>query len=333
MRPTASALLRTSGASAVLITNLVNIRYITGISLTAGILLASKRGYVLFVDARYAEAAATDVAAGVQVRGIEKLQQYLASVPVCGFEAEDVSVARLGVWRTRMKNTKFVQSKGLVEGFRRSKDHQELLRLKRARKIARELLRRVPSALRATLTERALAWRLEQWARELGAQKLSFEPIVAFGSHTSRPHHRPTDKQLRRGHIVQIDVGVVYKGYCSDVSDVFFTADPKPEEAKAVEAVSAAKDRVFAALRTGARADRLDALAREVLATFGMEDAFCHALGHGVGLEVHEGITLSSRSREAVVAGEVLAVEPGVYFPGKFGVRIEDMAFIASDKA
>ncbi|TSC79049.1 MAG: Xaa-Pro dipeptidase [Candidatus Peregrinibacteria bacterium Gr01-1014_25] len=200
--------------------------------------------------------------------------------------------------------------------------------MKRARGLTKELLRRVPSALRVGMTERSLSWRIEQWARELGAERMAFDTIVGFGSHTSMPHHRPTSRTLRKGHLVQIDLGIVYRGYCSDLSEVFFTARPSAMEEKVVGALKEAKKTATRAAVAGAVAADIDQAARRILRSYGLEEAFCHALGHGVGLEVHEGVTISPKSKDRLLPGEVITIEPGVYFPGKFGMRVEDMVFV-----
>lgn len=329
MRPSPQKLLARAELPALLLSNLVNIRYLTGLSLSSGVLLVLPRSYVLFTDNRYREMAESRARRGVHVRDVAGLQRFLRGVSVCGFEEESVTIARLARWRSKFPNTKFVRSRSVVEQFRRQKDEEELRLIRRAQRIAEELLRRVPSQLRSTMTERGLAWKLQQWARELGAEGMSFDPIVAFGTHTSRPHHHPTDRLLLKGHVVQIDTGVVYRGYCSDLSRVYFTADPTPQQERALAAVTEAKDAVMGEVCAGASTRALDTLARSILKKHRMEEAFSHALGHGVGLEIHEGATLSSHAPDqTLLPGEVITVEPGVYFPGRFGMRLEEMVIV-----
>lgn len=201
--------------------------------------------------------------------------------------------------------------------------------MRRAERITEALLQRVPAALRARSTERELAWKLQCWARGLGADALAFDPIVAFGAHTSRPHHHPTDRRLRGGDLVQIDVGARFRGYCADRSAVYFTGEPTEEQAKAHAALTEALAAAKAAAKAGNTNRALDRLARRVLRRHGFDKEFCHALGHGVGLEVHEGITLSAKAPLArMLRHEVLAIEPGLYFPGKFGMRLEEMVYV-----
>lgn len=330
MRPASPGkLLAQAETSNLLVSNLVNIEYLTGVRMSAGLLLVSPRSMTLFADGRYLEGAERLVRPGVTVRSTTTLEKTIGGLRMCGFEEEDVTYGRLRRWKRKFSSTKFVQTEGVVEHFRRSKDEEELRALQRARRVTQELLRRVPAVLRTGVTERAIAWKLEVWARELGAEELSFKPIVAFGTHTSRPHHQPTSRALRRGHVVQVDVGAKVRGYCGDLSEVFFTSKPSPLEQKVYDAVREAKERGEAAIKAGVLSSVPDAAARASLRKAGFEEYFCHSLGHGVGLEVHEGVTLSSQRKGIeLLKNEVVTVEPGVYLPGKFGIRLEDMVTV-----
>jgi Xaa-Pro aminopeptidase len=283
----------------------------------------------LFVDSRYAEIAATGVRDNISVRSIETLEQELKNIKECGMESDDVTVQRLAIWKKKFSNTKFVPKSGIVGSFRRQKDDYELLQIKRAEKITRELLRRVPGALRTTTTEEKLARQLNIWALELGAEGLAFHPIVAFGTHTSRPHHQPTNRVLKPGHLVQIDVGAKVNGYCSDASEVFFTAKPTKLQKKIYETLREAQNASLKLLKQGVTTKELDLAARAILEEEGIDDAFTHALGHGVGLDVHEGPTISAKvSPLGLHRHEVVTIEPGVYFEGKFGMRLESIGIV-----
>ncbi len=330
MRPSSRALLAKAGIPALLISDLTNIRYLSGLSLSSGLILALPKAYILFVDSLYSEGAAKDAFKNIDVRDVGELEKVMKKVPLCAYEEEQVTVARLRRWKKAWKETTFVRSADSVEYYRRSKDDDELKCIHRAEKITNELLRRIPTVLKTGLTEIALAWKIEQWARELGAEKMSFESIVGFGAHTSRPHHHPTSKKLTKNTIVQIDIGVVVKGYCSDRSAVYFTGPIPKEQERAHQAVSEAKDAAKKLAKAGASTRVLDKAARKILQSYGMESAFTHSLGHGVGLDVHEGVSLSSKGKEdTLLKGEVIAIEPGVYFPGNFGIRLEDMVIVA----
>lgn len=332
MRPSPRILLAQAGSPALLLADLTNIRYLTGRTLSTGLVLVLPRSYTLYVDARYAEEARSGGLLDVRVRPLDRLKDDLARHPACGFEEDVVTVARLARWKKAYPQTKFTPAGRAVEEFRRCKDASELKAIRRAQRVTTELMRRVPAALRMGITERALAWELEIWARELGADGMAFPSIVGFGAHTSRPHHLPTTRALRKGDIVQIDAGAVVDGYCADMSRVYFTAAPTAEQEAALRAVNAAKDAAMNAARPGVTGAELDAIARDTLRAHGVrKHAYPHALGHGVGLEVHEGPTLSfAAAPKPLLEGEVLAIEPAVYVPGKFGIRVEDMVVITA---
>ena len=329
MRPAPGKLLEQASAKALLVSNLTNIAYLTGVRMTAGILLVLPRSYVLFADDRYLEGAERLVRSGVSVKPVASLERIMGTLRTCGIEEDDVTVARLNRWKRKFPNTKFVRTNGAVEEFRRTKDEEELRSLLRARKLTQELLRRVPTVLRAGVTEKSVAWKLELWARELDADGLSFPPIVAFGTHSSRPHHTPTTRALRRGHVVQVDVGAKVRSYCGDMSDVYFTSKPTPQEQAVYDAVRSAKEMAEDAVKEGVTTVALDKIARGVLKDADLDQYFSHSLGHGVGLDVHEGVTLSSQRKPvALLKNEVITIEPGVYIPGKFGIRLEDMIVV-----
>lgn len=330
MRPrTPGELLRAAKIPAFLISDLVDIRYLTGLTLSEGSLLMLPRRVVLFVDDRYRFAAERDVRPGITVRDVALLPQILRDVKLCGCQAENVTMQRLRSWKKKFPNTKFVHKVGTLRRFRRSKEPDELRALKRAESITEELLRRVPHALKKGITELKLARQLNIWALELGADGLSFDPIVAFGTHTASPHHRPTARALKKGHIVQIDCGARIAGYCADRSEVYFTAKPTALQKRVFKTLCEARDAAMRIANAGASTHMLDRTAREILAREGMETAFTHSLGHGVGLDIHEGVTISSRAKEEfLLPHEVITIEPGAYFEGKFGMRVESMVYI-----
>lgn len=325
MRPSSPRiLLRHANTPAFLVTNLTNIRYLTGAEVSAGVVLITTREVRLFVDPRYREAA-TGLVAGCSVRPLDDLDGALGRIAVSGCEAETVTLAQKDRWKKSFRSTRFLPKHGVIGHFRRSKDPEELRRFRRAQQITRQLLQRVPAVLRDRVTERELAWKLQTWARSLHADSLAFDPIVAFGPHTSRPHHHPTTRALKKGDIVQIDVGARFEGYCADQSTVFFTGKKTQEQERALAAVAEAKRAAEREVKAGASTHTLDRLARSILKKHGVEQAFAHSLGHGVGLEIHEGVTLTQKHPdEKLLASEIITIEPGVYFPGKFGIRLED---------
>lgn len=329
MRPSSPrSLLLYAKTPAFLVTNPMNIRYLTGVELSSGALLITLRRMTLFTDARYREEAG-GADSGIRVRDLDALTTALRAVPSCGFEGDIVTVAQRDRWKKKFRGTRFLSTEGVLMHFRRSKDKEELRSFRRAQRITWDLLKAVPAWLRHGVTERELAHLLLTHARESGAEELSFDPIVAFGSHTSHPHHHPTTRGFKKGDIVQIDVGARVEGYCADQSRVFFTGKVTAEQERSLTAVAEAKEKAENKVRSGASTHELDRLARSVLRHYGMEEAFGHSLGHGVGLEIHEGVTLSQkRPDEKLLKSEIITIEPGVYFPGKFGIRLEDEVIV-----
>ncbi len=328
-RPAARQILKEAGVLTLLLTDLVNIHYLTGVELSAGALLVSKEGMQLFVDGRYLEAASSSAYRGVQVLPYQTLANCMLKLKKVGFESEQVTVLRYGIWKRKYKNTKFIQTSGVIAGFRRRKATDELQSIRAACAVTKSLLKRVPVLLKNGVTEKELAFRLECLAREAGAEGMAFESIIAFGENTARPHHRPTDRKLRAGDLVQVDMGVRIDGYCSDYSRVYFTGPATREQNMVLKNLLLAKKTAEDLVRPGADTRALDRAARHVLKSAGLEKEFCHALGHGVGLEIHEGVTIASKGvPKKLLKDEVITIEPGVYFEGRWGMRIEDTIIV-----
>lgn len=327
---TAARILQHAQAPSLLVGHLPNIRYCTGLELSAGFLLVEKRGFTLFVDARYSENAAKKLGRSMRIGDPKTLPDLLKKTKVIGFEAEHIPVAQFSSWKTKYKNTKFVQTTGVIEEFRRTKSAAELRCVRKACAITKEILLRIPSYLTRGVTERDVAWRIAEAAHRAGAGGMAFETIVGFGKNTSQPHHRPDATVLRAGDIVQIDMGVTVGGYCSDYSRVYFTRRPTAEQAKVYSVLSRVQRTMCKRVRAGVTTHALDAEARGMLAEHGYgTEHFPHALGHGVGLDIHEGVVLSGRGPAITLKkNEVVTIEPGLYFPGKWGMRIEDTVIV-----
>lgn len=328
MKHTSKQLLKHAKVPALLVSNPSNVRYLTGLPLEDALLLVTSKGYVLYAGKLEIEMAQASGIKGVKIRPWKGYKDMFAQVRTCGFEADNVKVSEFFSWK-KIKNLSLKPVEGAVEHFRRSKDEGEMKTMLRAHAITEELLRRIPSALKVNVTEKSVSWKIETWAHELGAEGMSFPTIVAFGKNTSRPHHRPTDKKLKKRDIVQVDLGASYKGYCSDRSDVYFTAKPTAEQQRIYDALVEAKNAAIDAVKVGASTKKLDETARNVLKKYKLEKYFTHSLGHGVGIDIHEGVTLSSRGADDyLMEHEVITIEPGVYIPGKFGMRLEDMVIV-----
>lgn len=322
--------MKRSEACWFLVTNLTNIRYLTGCAVTSGYLLVGENDAFLIVDQRYAEMASKRAQSHFIVEDPRRIGALLRPCKRLLYEADDLTVARYTKLASAFKNTKFIQTSDFIDGLRRIKDSEEISVIRAACAISKKVLASVPDLLRYGMKERELAISIAHACAKLGAEEMAFESIVGFGEHTSRPHHRPTDRRLKKGDIVQVDMGAKLHGYCSDFSRVYFTSDPSPEVKRAYRALKEAKKASESLLKPGVSIHRLDRAAREVLARYGYKDEFCHALGHGVGLDIHEGVVLSTkRADERLHRGEVVTIEPGLYFTGKFGLRIEDTHIIS----
>ena len=293
-------------------------------NVSAGLVLIKGQKLYFYVDSRYTDAANNSTNGVVVVQDITELEADMKKVKNCGFESENVTVERLRKWKSTFKNTKFVQKRGIIEVFRREKCSEEIRYFRKAQRITKKMLSSVPKALKPGVTERGLAEQLRQWAAELGADELSFAAIVAFGKNSALPHHHPTNTKLKKRDIVQIDVGARYNGYCADQSAVFFVGKPTDEQKRVYTAVQEAQRAAIKLVKAGASNRLLDTTARQVLKRYDLEQYFVHSLGHGVGLDIHEGPSLSIKAPlTKLKKNEIITIEPGVYLTGKFGIRLE----------
>ena len=324
--------LRASLEEPLLVSNPVNVRYLTGFASSNAALLVEPERVRLFSDFRYAEAARA-------VEGVEFVETKRSLVAALaellegkvGFEADAVSHT---AWETlKAGGLALVPRRGLVEALRAVKDESELHATRRAGEITSEAYARFAEERFVGRTERDLAWRLDGLFHELGAQAPAFETIVASGPNGARPHARPTDREIGAGETVVIDAGAMVAGYCADCTRTFATG-PLPDELK--DAYAACLEGQLAgleAVRAGVTGVDADAAAREKIEAAGLGEKFGHGLGHGVGLEVHEAPRLSRESTDTLAAGNVVTVEPGVYLEGLGGIRIEDLVIVTENGA
>lgn len=328
MKPAPKQLIALAKLPALLVSSLANVRYLSGFSDEGALLLVTKKGYTLLVSPLEIGMATAAVYEGVKVKNIKDIEKYILPIKKCGFEEHHVTVARLKRWKKLFKKTEFVTFENVIEECRRSKSTDEIKHLKKALRITDEVLAKVPSLLIAGVSEKNVAWKIEQLMRERGAEGISFDVIVGFGSHTARPHHAPTDRKLKKRDIVQIDCGAKVNGYHGDRSEVFFIGEPTMEQQRVYSVVLQAKNSAKEKMRAGIKASAADGAARKIFAEHKMEKYFDHTLGHGVGLQIHERPMVSVKSVEVLLKNEVITVEPGIYIPGKFGIRLEDMVFV-----
>jgi Xaa-Pro aminopeptidase len=322
----------------LLVTSLVNVRYLTGYTGSNGLALLGPQTRVFLTDFRYVEQAAVEVDASYDRQRASQELLYAISdfLPAgeirLGFDDANVTVhehARLR--ETLPDRVALISAGGLVERLRAVKDPGEIERIRVATQAADAALTALLEQGLAGRTERELATVLERAMADQGAQRPSFDSIVAVGPHGALPHATPRDVEVGRGELVVIDWGAEVDGYCSDCTRTVATGEPGTAAREVYELVLEAQLAGIGAVRAGAGGRDVDAVARHVIEAAGHGEHFGHGLGHGVGSEVHEAPRLSMRSEDELEPGNVVTVEPGVYLPGKFGVRIEDLVVVGED--
>jgi len=329
----ARRLLERERLGALLVLDLLNVRHLCGFTGSNGLLLLFESRALFFTDSRYTLQArgethgvevveATDLDAAA-VRALED-----GAARYVGYQPGSVSAERRDRL-VRLAEADLVSVGTAVDALRVSKDVGELGKLKAAARLAEEALASVSPLIRSGTTETEVARAFHVACLERGAEALSFETIVAGGERGALPHARPTDRKFRDGDLVVVDFGVRLEGYCSDET-VTLPVGEVGEEARGVyEVVFQAQKAALQALRPEAALAEVDRAAREVIRAAGHGQHFGHGTGHGVGLAVHEAPTVSSRSGDVARAGMVLTIEPGVYLPGRFGVRLEDTVVVS----
>jgi len=316
----------------LLVSSLVNVRYLTGLGSSNAALLVTSDGTRLYTDFRYAERAR-------EVPGVEFVQtrrNIYAELPELvqgriGFEPNALTYERYSTLAAG--GLELVPRHGLVEALRAVKDEGELDAIRRAAAVTSEAFARIAEEPFVGRRERDLAWRMEQLFHELGGEELAFPVIVASGPTGGSPHAVPGDRMIEHGETVTIDAACRVGGYCSDCTRTFLTGDLPDELAHAYDVVLEAQLAGLAAVRAGADGVAVDGTARDVVEAAGFGGLFGHGLGHGLGLEVHEAPWLNVEYPSVLAAGNVVTVEPGVYFPGVGGIRIEDLVVVTDDGA
>jgi Xaa-Pro aminopeptidase len=322
----------------VLVTNLVNVRYLCGFSGTNGLCLVGPQERLFVTDFRYYERVRNEVFGFELVRGERDLLGDVAELVASrrgeslrlGFEDASMSVARHARLSELLPDgVELVPSSGLVERLRAVKDAGELEAMSRAAEAADRLYRwLVEEHGLAGCSEREVARALERRASDEGVDDVAFPPIVAAAANGALPHAAPGDEPIPTGALVVVDLGCMLGGYCSDCTRTFATGPVEGEAREVYELVRSAQAAALGAVRAGADVRRVDAAAREPIERAGHGEQFGHGTGHGVGLEVHEQPRLAPTAEGTLERGNVVTIEPGIYVPGRFGVRIEDLVAV-----
>jgi Xaa-Pro aminopeptidase len=312
-----------------------NLRWLTGFTGTSGLGLIGGEERLFLTDFRYVERAEREV--GEEFDRVRVERGLISDVAKrlrgrVGYDDAQTSVKNLAQLKELAPDgVELVATGGLVERLRRHKEEAEVQAIAEASRIADEVYEWIFERGVVGRTERAIMLDAHQRMRELGAEDPSFPAIVAAGENSALPHHDSSEREVKAGEILLIDMGAMVDGYCSDGTRTVATGDLDEETTQVYELVHSAQEAALEAIRPGASGPEADAAARGRIEAAGYGEQFGHGLGHGVGLEVHEAPRLSKRSDDTLQPGDVVTVEPGVYLPGRFGVRIEDLVTVTED--
>ncbi len=329
---------RAAGLDALLITHPADIRYMCGFTGSSGALVVAGRRSLLFTDGRYTEQAHAEVwGAKVEIVNGPLLAAVCAWIEAggaqrCGYDPAHTTVAALGLMRAAVspgRRRALFQTAGEMVGRQREvKDAAEIATMREAAGMGCALFDEMLQVLTSARSEVEVAVEMEGRARRSGADRMSFETIVAGGPRSALPHAQPTAARLPRRGFVTLDFGVVRHGYCSDMTRSVHMGRVSPEERSVYDFVLEAQTEAIACVAAGVRAGEIDEAARRVLRRAGLDTFFTHSTGHGLGLEIHEQPRIGAKQVQEMKPGMVITIEPGVYLEGRFGVRIEDMVLV-----
>ena len=323
------------GLDAMLLTGEANRFYASGFHSTGGdgVALVTPKKCYYFTDSRYTEAAGRTVR-NAEIREVGRGRGYgtltrealveQGAVRV-GFEDTVMSVREYAAYAKALPGIELVAASDLMSGLRQSKDAQELACMERAQRIAEAALDQILTEIRPGVTEREIAARLQYLMLSGGAENMSFDPIVVSGPNGSLPHGVPGDRKIGSGEFVTMDFGCIAGGYCSDMTRTVAVGAVSDEMVRVYETVLQAQLAGIAAARPGATGKAVDGAARAVIEAAGYGPYFGHSFGHSVGVEIHEAPNATPGNEEPLPEGAVISAEPGIYLPGRFGVRIEDV--------
>lgn len=330
--------LKQQGTEAFLSRHLPQIRYTTGFTGSSGLIILSLFDWVLLVDSRYTDQAKTETK-GVEVREIQgKLEESVSRVikelriQRMGYEAERTSVALLDILKEKApRRTEWSAQNNWLDALRAIKDKGEIHLVRKAADLASQACRMLVKWIKPGVMELDIAAELEFWMRKQGAEKLSFDPVIASGPRSGFPHSRASVHRLPAKGWVVVDFGALVRGYSSDMTRTFYLGRPNKEDRRWYRAVQEAQEKAIRFLRPGRRSDEPYWLVKKSLKRHRLDELFTHGLGHGIGLELHEVPSLSYKAPERLYANMIVTVEPGVYLPNQAGIRIEDMVLLTSN--
>ena len=328
------------GLDAILLTSEANCYYATGF-MGEGIALVTRRGSWYFTDSRYTEAAGMAIGDAAVIREVSRERPFSALINEAlaasgaekvGFEDQRMTVAEHAVYSEKLHCT-LTPASSLMTELRGSKDEEELSCMTAAQRIAEGALEKILKEIRPGMTEKEIAARLNYLMVVAGAEKTSFDTIVASGPNGSMPHAVPGMRKVREGDFITMDFGCVYKGYCSDMTRTVALGRPSDEMRNVYDIVLQAQLAGIAAAKAGVTGAVIDGAARKVIQDAGYGVYFGHSFGHSLGIDIHEAPNAAPGNDKPMPDGAVVSAEPGIYLPGKFGVRIEDVMILRPDGA
>jgi len=325
------------GADALVVSFLPDIRWATGFTGSNGLVVILPDAAHLVTDGRYAEQARAEAsgvavhAPGYDLIGFVAAQGWLLPGLRVAVQADHVAVATMRAWRLAFPGVEWVETAGLAEPIVAVKTDAEVAQIVAAQRITESVFEDVCGLIRPGVTEQELAAEIVVRHLRRGCERMAFDPIVASGPNGARPHQRPTDREMRRGDAVVLDMGGVLGGYASDMTRTVFVGEASVEQRHVYGVVLEAQEAAVRAARGGMTGAALDGIARSVIARHHYGEHFAHGLGHGIGLQTHEWPRVSYTNAEPLPVGACVTVEPGVYLEGRFGVRIEDIVHLHGD--
>lgn len=324
-----------------LVTNIKNIRYLTGFTGSSGFILITGNTRLFFTDFRYKEQAAAEVS-GFEVelekgKRIYTLRRFMKKLTIRSLCFEK-SASYEFYENLKKLHVRLIPQKDFIENMRKVKDTEEIDCIKKAVQRAERSFIKIKPKIRTGIKEKEIALRLEEQLKKEGCRRVPFDIIVASGKNASMPHARPTEKRILKGDFVIIDWGGEADGYYSDMTRTLLVKDraisgQNTEKIKIYEAVNKARQKAIASVREGINTNDIDRIARDTIRNAGYGEFFGHGAGHGIGLDVHEPPGISWVKSEAVCSGMVFTIEPAIYIPELGGVRIEDMVLVTNRKA
>ena len=330
--------LLTDGVDGLLLTSRYSRHYGAGYDIAEGVAIVTRNGCRYFTDSRYIESAQNGIQ-GFEVLEMTRQNPYSKllndaiadfGVKTLGYEENYMTVAEFMAYEKKL-NAQLIPLHSKIAGFRQIKETYELERMRKAQQITDAAFAEVLTRIDVGMTEKEVAAELIYCLLKNGGEGLSFDPIVVSGPNTSLPHGVPSDRRLKEGDLVTMDFGVIYQGYCSDMTRTVALGYATEEMRKVYDTVLKAQLAGIEATRAGVKGKEIDAAARQVIVDAGYGDYFGHGYGHSIGMECHEQPSCSPAGETVMEENMVSSAEPGIYLPGKFGVRIEDVVIIKAD--